>query len=233
MARVTLNFLIDLATFLVMLAMISTGLLVRFVLPPGSGERMSVWNNTRHEWGDVHFWLAVTLGAFVLIHLALHWSWVCSVVSRWFRSTHAPAKQRSVLRRNVMGGAVLAATVLLISGFLWSAQRAIVTTDGGSGQFRGARQGAIGATSRDDLVRVGDDAGRLHDVQLRGSMTIREASEHLGLASRRITEILKLKGEVSLDEQLGRIARRSGLSFSTVRERLVNESQLAQMEENR
>jgi hypothetical protein len=199
MARTTLNFIIDLATTLVMLAMISTGLLVRFVLPPGSGDRMSVWNNTRHEWGDVHFWLAVTLGAFVLIHLALHWGWVCSLVARWFRSTHTLSMSRSALRRNLMGGAVLAATALLITGFLWSAQRAIVKADGGAGQFRGGRQAAVDIEKRSDSMEASDKAKPAHDSLLRGSMTLREASEHLGLTPHRIAEILDLRGAVSPD----------------------------------
>lgn len=233
MARATLNFLIDLATFLVMLAMISTGLLVRFVLPPGSGSRLSVWNNTRHEWGDVHFWLAVTLGAFVLIHLALHWSWVCSLVSRWFHSTPAPAKQRSAFRRNFMGGAVLATTALLIAAFLWSAQRAIVKADGGAGRFRGGRQAAVEIEKLADPVDTRVEAEPMHNSHLRGSMTLREASEQLGLAPARIIAILELNDDVPLNEQLGRIARRRGWSFSTVRTRLMNEAQGVQASEKK
>ncbi|MBW7904627.1 MAG: DUF4405 domain-containing protein [Phycisphaerae bacterium] len=59
MARNTLNSIIDAATFAVMLTMIATRLLIRFVLPPGSGERRSLWDYTGNDWGDVHFWLAV------------------------------------------------------------------------------------------------------------------------------------------------------------------------------
>ena len=63
MKRSTLHFAIDVVTFLVMLAMIATGLLVRFVLSPGSGQRRALWKYARHNWGAVHFWLAVALGS--------------------------------------------------------------------------------------------------------------------------------------------------------------------------
>ena len=35
----------------------------------------------RHDWGDVHFWIAVALAAGVMIHLLLHVQWIktCSV----------------------------------------------------------------------------------------------------------------------------------------------------------
>jgi hypothetical protein len=139
MARATLNFLIEVATFIVMSAMIATGVLLRFVLPPGSGERRSAWDLTRHEWGDVHFWLAIVLGCFVLVHLALHWGWVCSLVARWLRSADSPARPSSGLRRNLLGLGAVTAVVLLVGGFVWAAQQAVVEREGGGRQVRGGR----------------------------------------------------------------------------------------------
>lgn len=143
MARSTLNFVVDAVTFIVMLAMIATGLLIRFVLPPGSGERRSLWDYTRHDWGDVHFWLAVALGGLVLIHLALHWSWVCSLVSRWCASAEARALPKSALRRNLVGVVLVLAVTGLIGGFLWVAERSVVETQGGGRQHRGGRNAAL------------------------------------------------------------------------------------------
>jgi hypothetical protein len=139
MARATLNFLIDAATFIVMLSMASTGVLLRFVLPPGSGERRAVWDLTRHEWGDVHFWLAAALGGFVLVHLALHWGWVCGFVSRRFRATDAPTRPTSGLRRNLLGLAAVAVIVFLVGGFVWAAQQVVVEREGAGRQARGER----------------------------------------------------------------------------------------------
>jgi len=30
----------------------------------------------RHEWGEIHFYLGLSLLALILIHLILHWSWI-------------------------------------------------------------------------------------------------------------------------------------------------------------
>ena len=108
MTRNTLNFLIDAVTAAIMLGMIATGLIIRFVLPPGSGSARGLWALNRHEWGDVHFWLAVAAGVTVLLHLALHWQWVTVMVARLLTRRSAneiPGR----LRRNVAG--VLISTV--------------------------------------------------------------------------------------------------------------------------
>lgn len=116
MRRSTLNFVIDAVSLLVMLAMISTGLLIRYVLPPGSrgGGGLSLWGWTRHDWGDLHFWLALALGGLLLLHVALHWTWVCALIRG-----HAPLM--SNWKRNLYGGAFVALTAALVGGFIWIA----------------------------------------------------------------------------------------------------------------
>ncbi len=87
--RITVNFIVDLAGFIDLLGLIFTGFVIRYVLPPGSGGRgqelhggqgagyvKSLWSMTRHEWGDVHFYMVVVFIVLMLIHLALHWTWI-------------------------------------------------------------------------------------------------------------------------------------------------------------
>ncbi|MHC4542973.1 MAG: DUF4405 domain-containing protein [Planctomycetota bacterium] len=85
MKRNTLNFYIDLASFLVLFALLITGLLIHYVLPPcgscdGSGpsKELTLWGYGRHDFGKVHFYLALTTLTLVLAHVCLHWSWVCA-----------------------------------------------------------------------------------------------------------------------------------------------------------
>jgi hypothetical protein len=87
-SRTLLNFVIDSLGLLLMLSMLCTGVIIRFVLPPGSsgrngGRGFSLWGMERHAWGDLHFWLAVSLVGLLLLHVALHWSWVCGLWKRW------------------------------------------------------------------------------------------------------------------------------------------------------
>lgn len=140
MSRAVFNFIIDLFGFLVILGMVSTGLLVRYVLPPGSGQARVVWGFTRHEWGDIHFWLAVGLGAVLLFHLAMHWGWVCSVIARWTGSAAVPRSAHSRLKRNAIGVGALALTALLVAVFLAGARSAVTDREEGRGRhFRGGR----------------------------------------------------------------------------------------------
>jgi drug/metabolite transporter (DMT)-like permease len=69
-------------------ALIGTGFLLTFRLPPGSrgGRGMELLGWGRHDWGDVHFWAACVVVVLTIAHLALNWAWVRRVAShgrRW------------------------------------------------------------------------------------------------------------------------------------------------------
>jgi hypothetical protein len=87
--RVTLNFIVDLISFIVFVGLAFTGFIVKFILPPGTGglgrelsggrgreEVKYLWSMTRHEWGDIHFYLAVGFVALIVVHIILHWGWI-------------------------------------------------------------------------------------------------------------------------------------------------------------
>ena len=102
MNRSSLNFLIDAAAFVVFLFLTTTGILTRYVLPPGSGRWATLWGLDRHGWGDVHFWLAVALLAILALHLALHWRWVvCMVRGQHSQSSGARVAKRASLQNAV------------------------------------------------------------------------------------------------------------------------------------
>ena len=89
MKRTSLNFIVDLAAFLNLLGLIFTGFVMEYILPPGTGGRgrilhgggggeyiKELWSMTRHEWGDIHFYLAVVFIALMIAHIVLHWTWI-------------------------------------------------------------------------------------------------------------------------------------------------------------
>jgi hypothetical protein len=80
MRRPTLNFLIDAAAFVGFVFLVSTGVLMRYVLPPGSGARSVVWGLDRHDWGALHFWISAAFLAVLAFHLVLHGRWILSVL---------------------------------------------------------------------------------------------------------------------------------------------------------
>jgi hypothetical protein len=85
------HFWLDLLTAFVFAAMVGTGVLQRWVLPRGSSRVGLTWLGLeRHDWADIHFWLATLILALVILHLALHWSWVRTCWSRFLGSLRAP-----------------------------------------------------------------------------------------------------------------------------------------------
>ena len=75
MRKHTQNVFIDVLSFICFITLFLTGLLIHFILPPGShGD--SFLGLTRHEWGDIHFWLALIFTVVILFHLILHISWI-------------------------------------------------------------------------------------------------------------------------------------------------------------
>jgi hypothetical protein len=68
--------------------MISTGFLLKWILPVGSGRiEMSgigrhgkaiytVLGLDRHDWGQIHFYISLSLIGLLMIHLILHRKWI-------------------------------------------------------------------------------------------------------------------------------------------------------------
>lgn len=79
MRKPAINFSIDIAAFLAFILLVSTGTLIYWVLPPGSGNS-SVWGLTRHGWGEIHFWIAAGFVALISAHFILHWKWIKNMV---------------------------------------------------------------------------------------------------------------------------------------------------------
>ncbi len=122
MRRNTLNFVVDSLALISTLGMVLTGSVIRYVLPPGSDgsnckPRKTLWELSRHEWGELHFWVATVWGGLVLIHLAFHWSWVCGTINIW----RGQKPRLSTIHRAGYFVVFLLAVVGLIVGFMMRA----------------------------------------------------------------------------------------------------------------
>lgn len=86
-----LNTLIDIVSFINFSLLIATGLLLKFILPPGNGrlehllkpqgrlshKTIDTWMTlTRHEWGQIHFYISCIFLCLLTTHLILHWPWI-------------------------------------------------------------------------------------------------------------------------------------------------------------
>jgi hypothetical protein len=77
----------DIVSFFSFLFLAFSGVVIRYVLPKGSGGGgqgwrsaskpvLEFWNLSRHQWGSVHFWVSMIFVTAILLHLFLHWKWV-------------------------------------------------------------------------------------------------------------------------------------------------------------
>ncbi len=91
MKKPAVNFLVDSIAFFLFLCLLSTGFLIFLVIPPGSGY--SVWGMGRHDWGNIHFWIAISFLIMMTIHVILHWKWIKCRVQGNPKDTHHSKKR--------------------------------------------------------------------------------------------------------------------------------------------
>jgi len=90
MKQTTVNFIVDTVALVNLILLGATGVILKWVLPPGSGggygrgfrggrgpdDVKQLLALGRHDWGDVHFVLALLFVFLMLVHLLLHWTWI-------------------------------------------------------------------------------------------------------------------------------------------------------------
>ncbi|MHC4119878.1 MAG: DUF4405 domain-containing protein [Planctomycetota bacterium] len=198
MKRNTVNFWIDVISFLPMLGLTWTGLLMHYVLPPGTGGRhsdraLTVWGLGRHDYGTVHFYLALALVGLIVIHLWLHWSWVCATVRKL-----AGKESSRGGREGVYGIAALAVVVTLVLCGLLLARSQVKS---------GSRVIAPKVIEHDTSS----------SFQISGQTTLAQAARIGGMPVEELIAKLRLPADVNMDEQLGRLKRQYGFEIHDVR----------------
>ena len=106
MKRSTLILLIDYIAFIGFIFLTSSGILLHYLLPPGSGRWAEVWSMNRHEWGYIHFWISVIFFSVLSLHLLFHWK----VIINLLKGRHS---EESGMRAGL--GIIGAATIVLIA----------------------------------------------------------------------------------------------------------------------
>jgi hypothetical protein len=131
-----LNFVIDALMFLCLMAMAGLGFLMYYILPPGRtvlqkyGRQMDLtwlgWD--RHDWGDIHLYLAFLLLGLLTLHVILHWSVIVGLFERLLPDP--------VLRRKVALAFMVMALLLLYFPFLITPEAGEKGRGGGRGLGR-------------------------------------------------------------------------------------------------
>ena len=128
MKRSTQYVILNCILLLLLVSLLSTGLLLHYRLPPGIGRHSAIWGLSRHEWGEVHFWIGLSFGGMALIHVLLHWPWI--------RSLFVNVSER---RRNAIIGAIVFAIVIFVVFVVFVLPVEIDTSGGFGSGYRGGR----------------------------------------------------------------------------------------------
>jgi hypothetical protein len=190
MRKPSLNFLIDGIAFAAFVLLAGTGVLMRYVLPPGTGHFLTLWGLDRHEWGVIHFWIAVAMLAALALHLLLHWRWVVDMIQ-------GRPREGSGVRVALAIVGILGLIGLALSPFFGQVEH-----DGGEPPHK---------------MRSGEPQ-ESPDSQIYGAMTLREVEQQTGVSSEVILRELGLPPGLPVDEQLGRLHRQYGFRMDDLRE---------------
>ena len=192
MKRSKTNFILDAAAFGGFVFLTTTGILMRYTLPPGSKRLTTIWGLDRHQWGDIHFWISISFLGLLTMHLLLHWRWIKNIVT-------GHSKEGSGLRAGLGVVGILGLLALSIAPLL----SPIDTT--------------IESRSGRDLNSV-----QHGNIQVWGSMTLKEAEMATGVPTEYIIKQLGLSPDLKEDECLGELRKIHGFTMDDVR-RIIQE----------
>ncbi len=97
MKKSKLNLIIDTLLLICMAAIAGIGLLMKNVLVPGyqrweiygSNVELYFWGLDRHQWGTIHFIIALVLLSLLILHIVLHWQMILCIYRKLIPSARA------------------------------------------------------------------------------------------------------------------------------------------------
>lgn len=82
MSRTIINFLLDATLLAAFCVLLVAAVILRFIFPPGpEAWGWQLWGLSFDQWASVQFAMVAMLALGILVHLMLHWSWVCGVIA--------------------------------------------------------------------------------------------------------------------------------------------------------
>ena len=186
------NFIIDSLAIIAFLFLTTTGVLMRYLLPPGSGKHSTIWGLDRHEWGAIHFWLSVVFFSILALHLFYHWRWIIKVAS---------GKPKDYSRNRLLFGVIGFIVIILF------AIAPLVTPV----------EKEINKIEHSSQENHADES-----KTIKGSMSLKEVEKATGVPASFIISSLKLPKTISVDEKLSNLKSTYSFDMSEVRDLVSN-----------
>ena len=112
--RLWLTMIVNALSLIFLMGMISTGLLLQFILLHRSGS-LALLSFNRHEWAGFHFYISIGFISLLLTHLLLHWRWIQNIA---WGTKSAP---QSLFRKLITVCIIIITALMLI--FPWVAPK--------------------------------------------------------------------------------------------------------------
>ena len=203
------DFVLNSLVFTLFVLLVATGALMKFVLPKGSGESLAVWGLGRHDWGSVHFWIAVGLLSAIALHLLFHWSWISAVVR---------GRPRELGARRVKLGLVAVAALLAV------AVAPLVSPVRQTGKPAEREMEAQTAPAAAPAVAKAEVCPAPTGAEIHGTMSLEQVARAGGVPVEHLIRQLRLPAGVSRTEPLRQLTGAHGFTMDDVR-RIVTDYQ--------
>lgn len=138
MSRSAINFLLDSFLLLAFVSVLGSAGVLAFVFPAREAATgWTLWGVAYQGWLNMHVGLLAVMALAVLLHLVMHWTWVCGFVAaratRWLGRTVRVDESAKTLY-----GVVLLITVFVMLGTLLTAATLTVQDGGRASSAAGA-----------------------------------------------------------------------------------------------
>jgi hypothetical protein len=81
LSKTMVNFIVDAFLLTLVVSLLLSAAVLRFVFPvPSAAAGWSLWGFGYDAWANFQFGLVAVIGLAILLHVMLHWSWVCGVI---------------------------------------------------------------------------------------------------------------------------------------------------------
>ena len=128
-SKTTINFWLDALLLVIFCLLMWTAVVTQFVFPPATrAEGWTLWGWTYEQWHTFQFGVVAAMAAAVLLHVMMHWSWVCNVAAGGLDGLRGRKKQKVdegmqtiygvgtlIVLLNILGIAVAAALLTIQS----------------------------------------------------------------------------------------------------------------------